>query len=141
MRLACDHMKAFIRAYGVEHVKPKAHWNVDVGAQFLQDMAVVDMFIVERTHLDVKRIADHVRNTARFERSVLSRLLAESLSPAMPHGCPHNLHGKVRQVADCNCVSDRLTSYGLQVLTSTANCNMCFRCVCLTQNTCCNVCC
>ena len=114
-RLACDHMKAFIRAYGTGPVKPKAHWNIDVAAQFLQDNAVVDMFIVERTHLDVKRIADNVRNTARFERSVLSRLLAETLSPAIPNGCPHSLHGNVRQVADCTWVSDRLTSYGMHV--------------------------
>ena len=114
-KLACDHMKAVIRAYGAGPVKPKAHWNIDVAAQFLQDNAVVDMFIVERMHLDVKRIADNVRNTARFERSVLSRLLAVSLSPAMPNGCPHSLHGKVRQVADCTWVSDRLTSYGMQV--------------------------
>ena len=73
------------------------------------------MFIVERTHLDVKRIADNVRNTARFERSVLSRLLAENLSSDMPNRCPHSLHGNVRQVADCTWVSDRLTSYGMQV--------------------------
>jgi hypothetical protein len=59
-------------AYGSVYIKPKHHWMMDVSAQLVRDQCVLDAFIIERTHLVVKGIADHIRNTSSFEKSVLS---------------------------------------------------------------------
>jgi hypothetical protein len=59
-------------AYGTQYIKPKHHWMMDVAAQLVRDECVLDAFIIERTHLVVKGIADNVRNTRCFEQSVLS---------------------------------------------------------------------
>jgi hypothetical protein len=59
-------------AYGTQYIKPKHHWMMDVAAQLVRDECVLDAFIIERTHLVVKGIADNIRNTRCFERSVLS---------------------------------------------------------------------
>ena len=112
--LSCDHLGLHIRAYGTASVKPKHHWNIDVADQLLRDGVVVDMFIVERNHLTVKRVADHVKRLTRFERSVLSRLLAEATTPKSAEGCPHRLHGRVVQVNSTTWTSDRMVSYGLE---------------------------
>jgi hypothetical protein len=112
-RLASAALSAHIQAYGTETVRPKAHWNLDVADQLLADGVVIDMFIVERRHLEVKQIADRCTNTARFERTVLARLLAETTAPAF--GGPHQLFGKVQQLASGTFASDRLRSYGLEV--------------------------
>jgi len=59
-------------AYGEAFLKPKHHWQLDVPAQLRRDQLVLDAFVVERTHLRIKAVADHVRNTTRFEASVLA---------------------------------------------------------------------
>lgn len=59
-------------AYGTQYIKPKHHWLLDVGPQLLRDGAVLDAFVIERTHLLVKGVAEHVKNTSRYEMSVLS---------------------------------------------------------------------
>jgi len=59
-------------AYGSVYIKPKHHWMMDIPAQLVRDQCVLDAFIIERTHLLVKGIADHIDNTRCFERSVLS---------------------------------------------------------------------
>ena len=112
--LSCEHLGLHIRAYGKESVKPKHHRNIDVGDQLLRDGVVVDMRIVERNHLKVKRVADYVKCTTRFERSILSRLLAEATTPKSAEGCPHRLHGRVVQVNSTTWTSDRMVSYGLE---------------------------
>ena len=48
---------------------------LDTPAQFLKDSVVLDAFVIERTHLAVKAIAEHVDNTRAFERSVLCGML------------------------------------------------------------------
>lgn len=119
-RLACEHLRQHIHAYGTDSVKPKAHWNLDVADQFAIDNAVVDMFIVERNHLTVKRTADNVKNCQRFERSVLAKLFCEATDGVREGVGPHSLHGKVAQLDGATWVSDRLTSYGLEVSRLTA---------------------
>ena len=63
---------------------------MDVAAQLVRDECVLNAFIIEHTHLVVKGIADHVRNTRCFERSVLSgvtTLAFESAAGAVAGDC------------------------------------------------------
>ena len=69
------HLQNHVGVYGDTHVLPKHHWMLDTPAQFLKDSVVLDAFVIERTHLAVKAIAEHVDNTRAFERSVLSGML------------------------------------------------------------------
>ena len=69
------HLALHRTAYGDLHVKPKHHWVVDVAEQVRRDGCVIDAFVIERTHLRVKRVAEPVQNTIAFERSVLASLV------------------------------------------------------------------
>ena len=62
-------------AYGNALIKPKNHWQMDMPDQIAQDGCVLDAFLIERTHLKVKVIAENIRNTTCFEKSVLSGVL------------------------------------------------------------------
>ena len=68
-------LEKHVGVYGDTHVLPKRHWMLDTPAQFLKKSVVLDAFVIERTHLAVKTIAEQVRNTRAFERSVLSGML------------------------------------------------------------------
>jgi hypothetical protein len=63
------------RCYGGQHLKPKHHWMMDLGPQVRRDRMILDAFVIERQHLLVKSVAEHVRNTSQFEVSVLSSLI------------------------------------------------------------------
>ena len=47
----------------------------DVADQWKTHSIVIDAFVVERLHLRVKHVAEHVRNTSTFERSCLASLI------------------------------------------------------------------
>ena len=65
--LTARFMELHKAAYGVRFIKPKHHWQMDVPPQIVRDGVVLDAFVVERGHLAVKAIAEHVRNTTTFE--------------------------------------------------------------------------
>ena len=113
----CRHLNLFITAYGDAKVRPKNHWNLDVPPQISRDQLVLDMFVVERTHLKVKRVAENVRNTSRFERSVLAGVLCMSLRAAEADAGDHNLRGRTKRLHDepPTWASDRLTAFGMEV--------------------------
>jgi hypothetical protein len=90
-----EHLRLHIVAYGTVYVKPKHHWTLDVPAQILRDRLVLDAFIIERTHLLVKGIAEHVRNTSGYERSVLSGVLTVAFKAAEVEHLGDSLLGKV----------------------------------------------
>ncbi len=75
-----NHMKLHIAAYGVQRIKPKHHWMLDVPGQARLDGLSLDAFIIERIHLRVKGLAEKIRKTTSFERSVLSSTLTVHLS-------------------------------------------------------------
>ena len=70
--LASRHLDWHIEAYGVGHVVPKHHWWLDIPAQLGRDSMVLDAFIIERQHLTVKAVAEHIKNTSVFERSLIT---------------------------------------------------------------------
>jgi hypothetical protein len=69
------HLELQKRAYGIAKVKPKHHWQLDQAKQLSRDNCVLDGFIIERIHLQVKAIAEKIKNTSRFEASVLAGVL------------------------------------------------------------------
>lgn len=73
------HMQLHLVAYGPSFVKPKHHWMMDIAGQVRRDKLLVDCFVVERSHLRVKRVAEPITNTTDFEKSVLSSLLTVAL--------------------------------------------------------------
>lgn len=112
------HLARHIAVYGEGHVRPKHHWMLDVPAQLRRDGLVLDAFVIERTHLQVKAIAQHVKNTTSYERSVLAGLLtvafrqdAEPLATARLVGRTATLPGFFPRVL----VADRLEVFGFGV--------------------------
>ena len=110
------HFRLHLEAYGEDLIKPKNHWQIDMVEQIEVDGCVLDAFLIERTHVKVKAIADHIRNTSSFERSVLSgvlnchfRTLAQATDIAGLRGNTAPLPGypEVR-------VADRLEIFALQ---------------------------
>ncbi len=53
-----------------------------------------DAFILERTHLVVKGIADHIRNTSCFEQAVLSSVTTRAFEHAAVAGAGDSLVGR-----------------------------------------------
>jgi hypothetical protein len=115
------HMALHIAAYGGEGIRPKHHWNLDLPMQILRDGFVLDAFVIERSHLRVKRIADTVKNTLQFERSVLAGVLNATLNrPA--DGWSHALMTSVCAVGDGVFAAKKMHIYGLLALHNSSCC-------------------
>lgn len=97
-------MSSFLRkhseCYGDTYMKPKHHWACDLAEQFRRDMAVLDAFVIERQHLLVKSIAEHVRNTATYESSVLSGIVNLQIARATDFRPGCRLNGVRRNLAE-----------------------------------------
>jgi len=63
-RALTKYMKAHRAAYGNGLIKPKHHWMFDLILQILRDGMVLDAFVVERNHLNVKLTAARIDNLA-----------------------------------------------------------------------------
>ena len=74
-----QHLTHHIAVYGDEYVRPKHHWLLDCPQQFLRDGLVLDAFVIERGHLEIKMVAEQVANTRCYERSVLTGVLTTTL--------------------------------------------------------------
>jgi hypothetical protein len=61
--------------YGGQHLKPKHHWMLDLGPQVRRDRMILDAFVVERQHLLVKSVAEHIKKTSQFEVSLMSSMI------------------------------------------------------------------
>lgn len=117
-RRLSDHMTLHQRAYGTRLVRPKHHWNLDVPDQMAKDCCLLDAFIVERIHLQVKWIAEKVRNTTTFELSVLSGVTNEAFSRAAnTRDIRGSLGGKTAELpgAPGVFVADRVEHCGLKI--------------------------
>ena len=107
------HLQKHIAIYGCTHITPKHHCLIDTAAQFLQDKLVLDAFVIERTHLTVKSIADFVHNTIAFERSVLSGIVCGLHADEQAHGS--KLVGPIAPLPGSRvCVADRAVVCGVE---------------------------
>ena len=68
------HSVLFARAYPGEEVKPKDHYTHHLAGQVSRDGILVDAFVGERKNGTVKRLAEGIKNTSCFEKSVLMRV-------------------------------------------------------------------
>lgn len=103
-------------AYGERFLKPKHHWQLDVPAQLVRDGMVFDAFVIERTHLKVKRVANHVENLRTFEVSVLASLSTAEWNQAAVDR-PTGLLGSVAALPglDDVWVADRMEVYSTEI--------------------------
>lgn len=72
------HMRLHIAAYGTDYILPKHHWLFDVAARLrMRDLPwfLVDCFVLERSHLTARDVADRVKNTLCYERSVIAGVI------------------------------------------------------------------
>ena len=82
-----------------------------------RDGCILDCFVVERMHLRVKGIADHVQNTVRFERPVLSgvvNIMARHCDECAQHGIIGNV--EIWPGAPNIVVSDKMVYFSLLVM-------------------------
>ena len=63
-------------AYGSKVVLPKHHYNLHIPAQVEADRLLIDMFVIERHHIAVKRIANNIRDTRTWEDSLCKSVFA-----------------------------------------------------------------
>ena len=91
-----------LAAHGTSHVKPKHHLNHLIPLQIFRDGRVNDEFIIERMHLRVKSVANEIRNTQRFERSVLARVLTAQINTLNGReNIASGLRGRVHESRQC----------------------------------------
>ena len=110
-----DFLKLHKEAYGETKLKPKHHWQLDVPRQLERDGMVLDAFVIERTHLAVKSVADFAKNTSDFEASVLASLSHKVWSADEP--VLHGLLGKCALLpgsADVY-VADKMQVFGVDI--------------------------
>jgi hypothetical protein len=111
------HLELHKLAYGTVFVRPKHHWLLDVPAQIFRDGCVVDAFVVERQHLMVKSVAEHIKNTSSFEHSLMASVCTLQLSLAKEADFSNRLHGNLVAVPNCPgiVVGTSLTVFGIVV--------------------------
>jgi hypothetical protein len=104
-------------AYGSVYIKPKHHWMMDIPAQLVRDQCVLDAFIIERTHLVVKGIADHIDNTRCFEQSLLSGVTTQAFEYAAVAEAGDCLVGRCAPLPGFPgvCVADKLSVLNIEV--------------------------
>ena len=61
--------------YGTEFLIPKHHFTMHLPTQAARDGVLTDTFVVERSHLLPKNIADEVDNSITFEKSTIQRVI------------------------------------------------------------------
>lgn len=90
-----EHLRLHKLAYGTGLVKPKHHWQLDIPDQWRRDACILDAFVIERMHLVVKRVAEHIKNTEVFEKSVLSGVANVHFRAISQDGGPVGLRSPV----------------------------------------------
>ena len=85
-----DHGLSFAVAYGDDDrlvYIPKFHLLKHVPHQVVQDGLALDTLVQERYHIHSKAVAEHVKNTDNYEKSVLSRALQNHLGLLQVESC------------------------------------------------------
>ena len=89
------HQEAFIKAYGVGRILPKHHFRHHLPEQYRRDAMVLDCFPLERSYHTSKQIAAAIKNTRQFERTLLTRTLAQTIRDLENNLEPDGLKGEV----------------------------------------------
>ena len=70
-----EHLQKHRSVYGTADVLPKHHFTMHFPQQVARDGVLTDCFVVERSHLLPKNIADAIDNSTNYEKSAIQRLL------------------------------------------------------------------
>lgn len=73
-------LKAFVAAWSKDHLFPKCHWLLHFPRHIQQWGTLLSCFVTERKHKMVKKYANDVDNTMKYEASVLSEVTCHHLS-------------------------------------------------------------
>ncbi len=113
-----SHLELHKAAYGDTWLRPKHHWMMDIPGQLRRDKVIVDTFVIERHHNQIKMLAEPIKNTLTFEESLLAGVLVvgqrsqpKQYSGLQGRAVPLPGHAGVL-------VSDRLLFDGLVVATN-----------------------
>ena len=109
------HLRLHQETYGDAWITPKHHWLCDVPDQILRDGLVLDTLVIERTHLQVKAIAENVQNTIAFERSVLSGIVVTTLRNSNENPNFALLGRTATLPGSAALVADKALVYGLEM--------------------------
>ncbi len=112
---AARHLQLHIAAYGTGAVLPKHHWLLDIADQIQRDDCVLDAFVIERQHLTVKGVAEHIKNTSCCERSVLASVCTLTSNQAREATFGSGLVGKTAMVSDGLWVARHMNIVGFTV--------------------------
>ena len=82
-------------------IRPKVHWMLDIPAQLKRDRLIIDAFVIERQHLLVKRVSEHIKNLSQFEDSVLASVLVAQLHEAKELVVGDQLVGRTTPLDGC----------------------------------------
>jgi len=110
-------MRQHKHTYGVDFIKPKHHWAFDVAELLCGDDISFDAFIIERIHLRIKAVADNVKSSAGYERSVLSGVINDHARILRESNFANSLRGKTAECPGMPTarISDALEIEGLHV--------------------------
>ena len=73
-------LQAFVAAFGAESLIPKCHWLLHFAKHLERWGMLLSCFVTERKHKMLKRYANQVENTIRFEHSVMSEVVCHQLA-------------------------------------------------------------
>lgn len=106
-----------IQAHGTGWVRPKHHWMLDIPAQVRRSGCIIDAFVIERHHLIVKAVAEQVKRTTAFERSVLSGVLNVMCNSSDEESHADGLRGRQAKLPSSHnvVVADALRSFGVDI--------------------------
>ena len=79
LKLVRRHLEAHRALYGDLYLKPKHHLAWHNVSKALSSDLFLDTFVLERKHRLLKRAGTDIRNSVRYESSVLGRVLVEQL--------------------------------------------------------------
>ena len=112
-----DYIGKHKAAYGTQYIKPKLHWLLDIPQQLTRDKLVLDAFVIERTHLTVKHLAEQIDNTSVFERSVMASLASTVWQRATEDPPGNGLLGRTAPAPELAgaFVSDKMVVYAVEL--------------------------
>ena len=75
-----EHLEKHRSVYGSLDFLPKHHFALHLPQQIARDQALTDTFVVERSHLLPRQIANEIDNSTTFEKSTITRVRLERMS-------------------------------------------------------------
>ena len=70
-----EHLEKHKSVYESIHLLPKHHFAILLPEQFARDGVLTDCFVIERSHLLPRSVANDIDNTITFEKSAIQRVL------------------------------------------------------------------